>query len=125
MATPDTRTGQIEAAAPPAAEERKPARRFLTAGWWLRRFNEMSGAGRFNLVMVILAALSAVAILIASALDWRSVVLVCGVIYAVVVSTWFVGFVVLTLLAIMRFFASSRTQPPADASNSAGYDKVQ
>ena len=126
MATPETRTGQIESAELPAGEERKTAGRLLTAGWWVKRYREMSWAGRFNLIMVILAGLNAAAILIANTLDWRSVVLVCGVIYAAVVLTWFFGFVVfMLLLAIKRFFAPFRTQPPADAGNSAGYDKVQ
>lgn len=126
MATPETRTGEIGADALPAGEERKSAKRFITAGWWVKRYREMSWAGRFNLIMVILASLNAAAILIANTLDWRSVILVCGIIYAVVVLTWFFGFVVLMLLlAIKRFFAPPRIQPPADAGNSAGYDKVQ
>ena len=124
MATPETRTGQVEAAEHGQVSERKSDLRFPKVGWWARRFKEMSWAGRFNLIIVLLAGLNVAAILIADALDWHSVVLVCAVIYAVVLLTWFVGFVVLMLLTIKRFFTPSRTQPPTDYGDGTGYNKV-
>ena len=125
MATPETKTGEVDVAEYRPGAKKKSVWRFAKAGWWLWRLKEMSNAGRFNLAVVILAALDAAAILIADTLDWRSVVVIFSVIYAVVVLAWFIGFLIMMSLAIKRFFAGRRTQPAADAGNDASYDKVQ
>ena len=126
MATPETRTSQGEAAGLRPAEAEKSARRFITAGWWVQRVKEMSWFGRFNLAILVLAALNATVILISDDLGWNTLPPICMVIHYVLVSTWFVGSLAfLMLLAVKRFFISSRTQPTADASDSAGHDKVR
>ena len=125
MATQETRTDQIEAAGVGSAEEPKSAKRFVTIVWWAQRIKEMSWPGRFNLVVLVLAVLNSATILIADAFGWGSVVSICSAIYAIVVAIWFVGAVFTILVAFKRFFTPSRTQPPTDAGNHAGYDKVQ
>ncbi len=125
MATQETRTDQIEAAGVGSAEERKSAKRFAAIGWWARRYRELSWAWRFNLAILVLAVLNAATIQIADAFGHGSVSAICRAIYSVVVAIWFVGAVFTILVTFKRFFTPSRTQPPTDAGNHPGYDKVQ
>ena len=117
MATPETRTGQIEAAALPSAKERQTAKRFIRAGWWTKRYRELSWAWRFNLAALILASLNAAAIRIGGAFDWDSMVTICTILYGSVVFVWFIGSMILIALSAKEIFASPKSQLPSDTGN--------
>ena len=117
MATPETRTDQIAAVSLTTTEERKPARRFITAAWWVNRYRELSWAWRFNLAILALAALNSVAILIANAFGLGLVVTICSVFYSAAILAWLIGSIILIALSVREFFAAPGAQPPPDTGN--------